>query len=77
MYESKVEKIYGHLSFNDHKLVKPLDLSQMDADRKEQVDAAWNAVEQNYYEKSNFGPAVVIASLALGGILGFLIGKIV
>lgn len=76
MYKSKVEKIIGSSRFGDRDLVEPLNLQEMDQQRKEQIDAAWEAVEKNYYERSNFGPAIVVGCLTIGGLLGFVVGQI-
>ena len=66
------EKIIGKSQPDDHKLVEGIDLAKMDDDRNKQIDAAWKAVEDYYYQKSNFGPALVVFVLAIGFVSGVL-----
>jgi len=73
--DRKVSKIVGGHRFDDKKYVTALNLAEMDEERNKLIDAAWDSVVDNYYNKSNFGPGVIVLALGVGLTLGILINQ--
>lgn len=64
---AEIETIHGARKESDKKLVKKIDLTELDVNRINAVDNAFNYIERNAHEKATaFTPAMMVACFAIG-----------
>ena len=68
-FERKAVKITGSCEPNDERYAQKVNLSDLERERTEGVDGAFNYLETRYVgNPSSGGPALVIAAFAIGSI---------